>query len=134
MDVGQFELDRQDNHIKGYMLGFPHMLSYERQENAEQKTKSGKRVPDYKVHALVGDKRIPVGAAWEETAKSGASTYYDTTFDNLGPLFPHKIYARLVPSPKLEGVCSLMWDSPREKAAYEAKRSAPAQAPAGLAM
>jgi len=105
-------------------VGYPHELTFERHEKGGQTTANGKKTPDYKVQALVGDQKIQVGAAWHEQAEDGFS-YYKTMFDNLGALFPEKLFVSLVPSRTEEGVCSLVWTSPAERAAFKAEKAKP---------
>jgi uncharacterized protein (DUF736 family) len=128
MEIGKFSLsvDGSQN-LTGLLLGFPHELEFQFQQDGGKTTATGKTLPTYKV--FVHGTKTQVGAAWVKSAKKTGLNYYETTFDNLGPLFPQKIYANLVPSMIAGEGCSLLWDSPKEKADYAAKRPAAALTP-----
>ena len=128
MEIGKFKLgiDAADS-LTGFLLGYPHEIIFERQANAGQLTLEGKTVPTYKAFVRQGEVKIQVGAAWDAKAKRNGTSYYPAEFNNLGVLIPQKIYARLVPSKIDGGTCSLLWDSPEEKMAYQAKQAAKAQ-------
>ena len=135
MEIGKFKLGvPSPDSLTGFLLGYPHEIIFERQLNAGQLTLEGKTIPAYKAFVRQGEIEIQVGAAWEAKAKRTGLSYYPAELNSLGLLFPQKIYARLVPSMTERGSCSLLWDSPDEKAAYRAERAAKEPVVAQLAV
>ncbi|MGB9154075.1 MAG: DUF736 family protein [Alphaproteobacteria bacterium] len=127
MEIGKFQLGvHSPDSLTGFILGYPHEITFERQANGGQVTKEGKTLPTYKAFVRQGEIEIPVGAAWEKPKKDGLSCYEAEL--TLGLLFPKKIYANLMPSMSEGGICKLFWDTPEEKAAYRAKQAQTAKA------
>lgn len=127
MNIGDFQLGEMGG-LHGEMLGYPHKIVFEQLAAVDPAKANDKPRPKYEAFAFVGLKKIKIGVAWEGKAKSGLS-YYDVTFDRLGISQPDKIYARLVPSQYQNGIVSLMWETPEEKAAFKAQQAAKSATP-----
>ena len=131
MEIAKFKTtDAAKGNLEGFLLGYPHTIRIERQEDGGQLATEGKRKPTFRFYVREGNVEIQVGAAWEEKSKKAKGVYYSVELNNLGPTFSRKIVGNLVPSMKDPGTMSLLWDSPQDKAEYAAKKAALQQQPA----